>query len=441
MLLIPEFEFHYKTLIHLLKAIRRKCHSKWISWSVFPLWFGKSFSRCFWHLWQPHYLQVHFDGIVSAWAHEKLLQWNDSNTNSESVIVRQLASREKGKKDSIQCIQSWWSSQVPTTLHLIPGAKPSGSKSPRQSTFVAPSPCRLFAVHHTILKTWKDHWHNLSEKVSGNVLVHPKWRCPLTKKLHSSRCPRLVEPQHNASRSTWWWTWCCRAFPDSTLVHSEDTAQTRSETLQIFPLLTYFHIFSQNQMKWLIFFTYEFEMLSLPDRTMSLVGWPNWAWEVPAAGYLAWMPPTMCRRIHQTPQTEAESECAGPEEDDCGCGNRKGTLEEKSHNIFNKHSGGLSLHICLIKGSFFFIPSTKRAKERERRSRPTGTWREDTLRTSAMPEIPKNKYMVLCCQFISFTQPSLYRCAWGPSGTNCSAMIPGERLFFLFFFKQMLKNK
>lgn len=47
---------------------------------------------------------------------------------------------------------------------------------------------------------------------------------------------------------------------------------------------------------------------------------------------------------------------------------------------------------------------------------------------SMIPETAKNRYMVLCCQFMSFTQLlSWDRCKWGPSGTNCSARIPAGK--------------
>lgn len=53
------------------------------------------------------------------------------------------------------------------------------------------------------------------------------------------------------------------------------------------------------------------------------------------------------------------------------------------------------------------VPSTKRASESPSRSRPAGTGSEEMERTSAMPEIPKKRYIVLCCQFISFTHSPL----------------------------------
>lgn len=78
---------------------------------------------------------------------------------------------------------------------------------------------------------------------------------------------------------------------------------------------------------------------------------------------------------------------------------------------------------------FDTVPSMKKARERARRSRPSGTGSGDILRTLTIPQMPKKKYIVLCCQFISFTQDLVslrYRWPWGPSGTNCSAMMPTE---------------
>lgn len=53
----------------------------------------------------------------------------------------------------------------------------------------------------------------------------------------------------------------------------------------------------------------------------------------------------------------------------------------------------------------YTLPSTKRANERPKRPTPLGTSWNFVLKIRAIPEIPKNRYIVLCCQFINLIHP------------------------------------
>lgn len=170
---------------------------------------------------------------------------------------------------------------------------------------------------------------------------------------------------------------------------------------------------------------------------MSPARWTGMPWVALKQCDLSWTPPTWCWLIHQTLPLAAGCECEHQAGADCAHGNRIETLQDTGETKTKHRSNTHQQYICNItyeeenislKPHFLHsLPSTKRAKERARRSTPTGTILEAVLATSAIPEIPKNRYIVPCCQFISLTHDLFsvsYRWACGPSTTNCSTIIP-----------------
>lgn len=91
--------------------------------------------------------------------------------------------------------------------------------------------------------------------------------------------------------------------------------------------------------------------------------------------------------------------------------------------IHHKHNLSVSCIVFSIRTTK--LPSVNTATAITSLSSPRGTWLTRQVSISTIPETAKNKYMVLCCQFINLHHSfSWYRWRWGPSGTNCSARIP-----------------
>lgn len=75
------------------------------------------------------------------------------------------------------------------------------------------------------------------------------------------------------------------------------------------------------------------------------------------------------------------------------------------------------------------LPSLKKAIASSSLSRARGAASVMWIIRDTVPARPKNRYMVVCCQFITSSQccsVELYSWSLGPSAANCSASIPEE---------------
>ena len=151
----------------------------------------------------------------------------------------------------------------------------------------------------------------------------------LTTSPSSSWCQRSAGPQLDASRSTWWRTWCYRVPSDPTVLRLMGTARIQSERTNTYLLsCSLWECDSWDRLvwKWKCFFWWWFATV-LPERTRSLAGWLGSPWAAPVGCYLAWTPPTGCWPPHQTLPQTAGSGCGYPEEGACAHGSKTETLE------------------------------------------------------------------------------------------------------------------
>ena len=295
------------------------------------------------------------------------------------------------------------------------------------------------------------------------VRIFHRWGI-LTKKPHTLCRPPEEGRQLNASRSTLWQTWRRCARSSSTPLRLKGTEQIQSETTnsvdkRAFCMGCYIYRCSKKQCLNVSHVSNQFKNILLmysiiiwdrvyghihkshlttllyfcksPGRTTSPAGWTDSPWAAPEQSCLLGTPPTWCSLIQQTQPRAAACGCGRPGGDDSAHGDRTENLQDEGggvkHRKQHKYTSERFIGDRKEEVKTQSLPSTKRAMERARRSTPGGTCLHLVLATKAIPEIPKNRYMVPCCQFISFTHDLLsllYRWACGPSTTNCSTIIP-----------------